>query len=614
MPPAPAAPPSRVLPLRRSSRLALTPLLWLALGTGCVPGWLDVGRVWERFEVTLPIAVDAANPFDPEQVEVHVELRRPGRPEALRVPAFVYRPFARELRDGRELLTPDGELEWRARFTPPERGLWIWRWVRSTPAGREEGAWRVLLAARARPGAHGFVRRSPHDDRYLAHEDGSPFFAVGVNLGWHGAGGTADYERWLDRYAAEGVNVIRVWMPRWTIGLFYPPADLRDWRASMDRAWQLDRIFELAEARGIQVMLVLLNHGAFSRDFNSGWDLNPFNAALGGPLADPLDVWTDPEGRRIVRHLFRYVAARWGHATNLLCWELWNEANLTAPAGITGVPLPLPMDDVVAWHREMAGVLRDADPNDHLVSTSSSDGVEGIFGTVMPPASHTLRPVWELPEIDFAQLHLYPAVPVPFFPLFRGTVAGRRPLAGGPVLIGEADVDSRGPVESLAVDPEGEGFHDVLWSGLFAEALGTAMPWWWDNLIEPLDRYFHFGPLARITRGVAFDREGFASRDLPVDADREVLAHVLAGRRTWLLWITNQEHVYFAPDRTPIAGARLTIPDLPAGTWRATWIDPWAAAEPVRETIDAPVGGPVTVDVPTFSRDTALRLDRLGGD
>lgn len=611
MRPATAPPIDRPALRTGSGRLVLAPLLWLALGTGCVPGWLDVGRAWERFEVTLPIAVEDSNPFDPEQVAVEAEFRRAGRAEAVRVPAFVYRPYARELRDGREQLTATGGLEWRVRFTPRERGVWIWRWVRSTAAGREEGAWRVLVAGRPRPGAHGFLRRSPRDSRYLAYDDGRPFFGVGVNLGWHGAGGTADYERWLDRYAAEGVNVIRIWMPRWTIGLFYPPAELRDWRENLDRAWQLDRIFELAEARGIHVMLVLLNHGAFSEDFNPGWHLNPFNAALGGPLDEPLDVWTDPEGRRILRHLFRYVAARWGYATNLLCWELWNEANLTAPAGQFGAPLPLPIDDVVAWHREMAAALREADPNDHLVSTSSSDGIEALFGQVMPPASHTLRPVWDLPEIDFAQLHLYAGVPTAFLPLFRPTVANRRPPAGGPVLVAEAGVNAAGPAETLADDPLGEGFHDVLWSGLFAEAFGTGMPWWWDNLIDPLDRYFHFGPLARITRGVAFDREGFASRDLPVVADREVAAHVLAGRRTWLLWITNEEHRYFTPDRDAIAGASLTIPDLPAGRWRATWIDPWAADDPGREWIHAS-GAPLELAVPTFARDTALRLDRLG--
>ena len=41
----------------------------------------------------------------------------------------------------------------------------------------------------------------------------------------------------MAKYAAQGVNVIRVWMPRWTLSLFNEPAELRDWRNRMDRAW-----------------------------------------------------------------------------------------------------------------------------------------------------------------------------------------------------------------------------------------------------------------------------------------------------------------------------------------------------------------------------------------
>ncbi|MCP3984508.1 MAG: DUF5060 domain-containing protein [bacterium] len=590
-------------------------LLWLPLTSGCRPLPLDFSRLWARFEVTLPLAVEASNPFDPDEVEVWAEFwSHDGA--VLNAPGFVYRPYQSELRDGAEQLTPTGDLEWRIRFTPNQRGFWAWRWVRRTSEGDETGPWRFLVVGRDRENRHGFVRRSPDDSRYLRFDDGSPFFSVGVNLGWYGSGGTFDYERWMDRYAAEGVNVIRIWMPRWAMSLFNDPADLRNWTERMDRAWQLDRIFELAEQRGMKVMLVLLNHGAFSESFNSGWHLNPFNAANGGPLQEPLDVWTDPEGRRILQNLFRYVAARWGHSTALLCWELWNEANLTSPAGSTGAPLPMEMDDVVAWHREMAQALAAADPNDHLVSTSSSDWLEALFTTPLAPELHVFREVWEMPEIDFAQLHLYQALaayPQPFFSMFRNTVPVRRPVAGGPVLVAEAGVDSAGPGETLFRDPEGEGFHDLLWAAPFSEAFGTGMPWWWDNLTEPEDRYFHFGPLARLLRDVAFDREGFASVDIPVEATgRDVIAHVLAGDTTWLAWLKNHDHEYFHPDRTPVTDATLAISDLPAGIWQMTWIDTWSNADLERSAIVSDgTGAAITLDVPEFARDVALRLDRF---
>lgn len=84
----------------RYTRLLL--VLSLALLGGCAGD--DVTRsvddvtlsVWERLERTLPIAVEAANPFDPNEVAVDVELIGPG---GLRktVPAFLYEKGVRPL-------------------------------------------------------------------------------------------------------------------------------------------------------------------------------------------------------------------------------------------------------------------------------------------------------------------------------------------------------------------------------------------------------------------------------------------------------------------------------------------------------------------------------------
>lgn len=600
-----------------TSLLLLLSLPALANGPRERPGPPDQGRVWERFERTLPIQVEAANPFDPDEVDVFAEFRAPDA-SVSRTIGFVYRPYRRELlENGSEQLTPLGPLEWRVRFTPTRRGRWQWRWVRRTANGDESGAWHALQVLPNRdPRRHGFLRRSEEDPRYLRFDDGAGFFSVGTNLGWSGRGGSFDFEHWMDRYAEQGANVIRVWMPRWDTGLFYAPAQLEDWRERMDRAWRLDQVFAMGEARGIHIMLVLLIHGTFSLDFNSGWHLNPFNAALGGPLEEPLDVWTDPEGRRILRNLFRYVVARWGYATNLLCWELWNEANLTAPAGPIGGPVDVPIDDLVTWHREMGRVLRDADPNDHLVSTSSSDGVEVLLGPVVPPSFHTLQPVYALPEIDFAQLHLYQLVPASFPPLFKAVVPTRGEAAGGrPVLVAEAGVDADGPGETLAADPEGEGLHDLIWSGLVAGAFGSGMPWWWDNLIDPENRYFHWGPVAELTRGVDFHLEGFEIVELPVEGGpRDVRAYVLQGKRTLLAWIKNHDHEFFHPDRGTLTGARVELPGLERGRWRLRWIDTWTGEELERRVVrSAGDGSPLELVVPDFSRDVALRIDRLRG-
>ncbi|MBW2223176.1 MAG: DUF5060 domain-containing protein, partial [Deltaproteobacteria bacterium] len=109
--------------MRYTRLLLVLSLALLGCGPGddvCGPGAGDdvTLSVWERLERTLPIAVEAANPFDPNEVAVDVELIGPdGRRKT--VPAFLYEGFTRsQSSSGSEVLAADGSREWRFRFTP----------------------------------------------------------------------------------------------------------------------------------------------------------------------------------------------------------------------------------------------------------------------------------------------------------------------------------------------------------------------------------------------------------------------------------------------------------------------------------------------------------------
>ena len=585
-------------------------ILCLALVGGCpIEGPV---AVFETFEATLPIAVEAANPFDPTEVRVDVEVRAPGGAPSV-VPAFVYQAFDRTQRpDGGDRLVATGAREWRFRFTPTRTGLWLWRWQRTTAAGVETGGWRKLrVGPNLDPSRHGFVR-IPEGEKYLVFDDGTPYFAVGENLAWADGRGSYAYEDWIPKLAASGATYIRLWLPSWDMGLVYAPATLEDWSARMDRAWRLDRVIELAEQYGLEVMISLQNHGPFELDgfFGSGWGTNLYNAANGGPLAAPHEFFDDPYAREIFRRYLRYVVARWGHSPNVLCWELWNEVDLTEQ--------PASIDPVVDWHREMAGVLRDLDPNDHLVTTSTSDELMtftawlGNFDVAGYPLAY--EPVWQLPEIDFVQLHSYQiygwGVALPVADTLFDLV-DRMARYDKPVLVAEAGVDFRGIAETLAADPEGEGFHDLLWAGAFSGAFGSGMSWWWDFVVDTEDWYFHFEPLSRLVAGIAFARKDFEPiHDVPVEAPaNDVVAHVLAGHTALLAWVRNADHEYHHPDRSPVEGARFVAPLTHGGRWVGQWIDPWSGA--ILGNVDV-VGGPWALPelaVPPFSRDVALRLD-----
>ncbi len=556
-------------------------------------------RTLERFEILATIDPAAPNPFDPSQIRARGEFLAPDGGMHV-MPAFYGNDYSRSLEGGYERLTLIGREFWRVRFAPTMEGEWSWRLVAEMPSGSAASPWSSFTAEPPAPDEHGFLHVSPDDPRYLRFDDGTPYFAIGENLCWYDGRGTFAYDDWFAKLSAEGVNYARLWMPSWAFGLEWIGrgasgevvwSSLGDYTQRLDRAWQLDQVIEAAEDHGIYLMLSIQNHGPFSLTANSEWADNPYNAANGGPLTEPRELFTDPDARELFRRRLRYIVARWGYSTHILAWELWNEVDLVAPDH---------SPEVLAWHQQMSQELRDLDPYDHLVTTSVS--------------STPHSPLFDLAEIELQQVHFY-SHPFDFdLSLLLPVMAGQEPGATKPRLLGEVGVDWRGPAETVAKDPEAIGFHDGLWATTVAGSMGTGMTWWWDNVIDPEDLYFHFGPVARFVEGVAFDREGFASLETTASAaGRNLRARAMQGSHVVLAWLRNVDHQWFPPetglDPEPVVGARLALTGIADGEWTARWIDTYTGADLAMEPATAS-GGSLLLDVPIFSKDVALRLDR----
>jgi Domain of unknown function (DUF5060)/Cellulase (glycosyl hydrolase family 5) len=548
---------------------------------------------YERFEVTGTITPEPANPFDPAQIDVRIVLRAPDQ-STHRAIGFYYQGFRRRLIDGAEQLQSEGEPVWKTRFAPTVAGLWKWRWVVMTPGGSTGTEWHDL---RVLPSENpGYVRRSARDAHYLAFDDASPYFAIGENTGWYDDRGTFAYDDWFKALARQRATYGRIWMSSWAFGIEWKDTGLGDYRDRLDRAWQLDQVLEEAERRGIYVALSLLNHGAFSTLINSEWADNPYNVANGGPLASPGEFFTNDEARALFEQRLRYVVARWGYSTHVLAWELWNEAELT-----DGYVSAASVD----WHREMADELRRLDPVDHLVTTSFA-----LAGN--DPA------VWADAGLDYTQLHAYARVE------FNGRVlqlfsniaahvqeqtATRLAETDTPVLFAELGVDARGPAETEDADPDGLGIHDGLWAGALSGGAGTAMTWWWDNLIDVQPRRYYpmFGSVARFLDGVAWDREQLGPATASAESpSRPLVVYGLQGSARVLAWIKDDAYQWNTPERVRVADAMVTIDALARGRWCGSWWDTWKGRAGPRVKVDGV--GTVVVEAPPFVGDVALRL------
>ena len=215
------------------------------------------------------------------------------------------------------------------RAQPASQGLDQW------PVFGESGAVRFEVEPTTSPATNAAGLAIPRgatrvaaNRQYFETGDGLPMPLVGACVCWPGARGTFDYDDWFAGMSRVGENYTRLWMAPWAFGIEAEPGTLTQYR--LDRAWQLDYVLQLAEQKGIGIMLCLDYHGMFETEIdvwggNNYWPKHPYNAVQGGPCANPNAFFTSTAARAIYQKRLRYLVARYGYSSSLLAWEFFNE-------------------------------------------------------------------------------------------------------------------------------------------------------------------------------------------------------------------------------------------------------------------------------------------------
>ncbi|MDD5270010.1 MAG: DUF5060 domain-containing protein, partial [Candidatus Omnitrophica bacterium] len=331
-----------------------------------------------KFELTVAIEAPYANPFNPEEVDLAAEFTSPsGR--TLVMPGFLHSA------------SQDAQLNynspvWKVRFSPDEEGEWRYLLCLKAAGAEDKSAPGAFKCVPSK--GRGFVRVSASDPKYFEFTNGEFYYPFGENICW---ASLPNFKKYFAQMQKAGGNWTRIWMSNWEAGLEWTKGS--GYRGlgkyNLEKAGKLDKVVGLAEEYGLYFQLVINHHGQLSTKVNPQWDENPYNAKNGGPCKDPEDFFTDPAAKKHFKDRMRYIIARWGYSPNIMAWELWNE--------ITFVDNLDPEADA-AWHKEMAGYIKETDPQKHLITTSYA-GTFHDYGFN--------RKVWEIPEIDFTQFHMY---------------------------------------------------------------------------------------------------------------------------------------------------------------------------------------------------------------
>ncbi len=396
--------------------------------------------VYPKAEIALEIPDVQGNPFDYTENDVLLTITRPDQ-SSVRVPAFF-----------------DGGTTWKVRYTPDMTGRHAITAVTLNgkaiqPSKMEPREFQVTGAP-----LPGFVRRDPRNRERFIFDNGSVYYPLGMNIAW------GDVVPILGRAGQAGINWARVWMCHWgnTNLDWVMNKKLGEGELDLETARRWDAIIEAAEKAGVYVQVVLQHHGQYSTRVNPNWSENPWNKQNGGFLATPGEFFVHPKARALTQSKYRYILARWGYSPNVMAWELFNEVEWTDSIANKHA------DEVVAWHNAMAQFLRQHDPYHHLVTTSSSLEIPGLFQ-----------------NMDYVQPHAYPPDAL--------AVTGRFDVdkLDKPVFYGEI-----GPG---GLRDDGSFLHRALWSSIMSRTAGAAQYWMWDA-VDQNNWYDKFEPAATFVR------------------------------------------------------------------------------------------------------------------
>ena len=464
------------------------------------------------------------NPYDPDVIDVFAEFTAPDG-KTFMVNGFYYEGYTFQQKNDYEMASASRDKGWRVRFTPNQAGKWsfslhaIDRKGKTTLSTSDNHP--TTFECKSVDTAQGFIRKA--NTRYLKREvmqNGKPkyqaFFPIGPNVAWYDYKGSSaypkgiyDYNYYIDKMAGSA-NFMRIWLTRYQYLSLYGPefTQMNGKKATMyfdstlnqKDAAELDHIIAYAAKNGIAVMPCIFTFGDFGNMNNSSsrWDNNPYNTVLG--LKSPTLFFTDKEAKRIAKNLIRYIVARWGYATNIVCWEFWNEVN------------NIPADDqpeasfhasIVKWHSEMADYVRFIDPFDHLVSTSL-----GTFSEKDYIGSALYK------NLDIVQFHTYGNIQKAKSKeqrtrqLFEKFATYRPLYPAKPVFCGEFGFGQSNPPKYQDKDPFGIDTHNCAWASLFSGTMGSASFWFW-NYLRDMDLLRIYAPVLVYSKNIPLLSDSF---------------------------------------------------------------------------------------------------------
>jgi hypothetical protein len=367
----------------------------------------------------------------------------------------------------------ESEWPWRVRFAVPDTGEWQCRLLVGAEI-QKAIPYNCPIRFRCVKGKnHGYLKPDADGKRFV-HSDGTPFFVLGQNITWtdlptlHGyspkhpmyLAGYYDVLHYIDHLAANGGNYVRIDMIHWSTGIEWEQTGVYN----QERAWAMDTMLRLAEARGLKVHLVVIPTFGFdgrkTKDEWHAWRKDFQKAGM-----QSIDLLRDSTTLAAAKQYLRYVHSRWAYSPTVATIELVDELVLWE-----GYKKKKENFDFF-FHEMRAFIENDLGDKEHMISTS-------LGRTDSPNRFRDLG-------VDFADTHFYALDFEMNQDRYRFWHRRSFQKLNMPLFFGEMGIIN-GPVN--ACDPDDWDYcsdismHNSLWATTFMGGAGAGLYWWqWKN-------------------------------------------------------------------------------------------------------------------------------------
>lgn len=275
----------------------------------------------------------------------------------------------------------NGKDSWHIRFTPWLVGEWSYQLLLKDPGGISvpaQGKFTVTPSD-----LHGAVRVGKDVDpsyssRYLAYQDGTPFYGIGhADIGNIIKGGYDIDSGFPTLYNLNKANEnYIVWWPFFTTS---PISNTYDdyFAPKMDI---IDLVLRDAQKKNVTIIFTIWDHYEL-RDNTHAWGTGQWNLNGFNKLGDINSFFTSEEAWAWQENLYRYIIARWGYSNSIAMWMTVSEINGTNA-----------YDQANPWHEKVNAYFQQNDPYHHPTTASKSGDVDW-------PEGHKV--------MDVPQVHIY---------------------------------------------------------------------------------------------------------------------------------------------------------------------------------------------------------------